>query len=69
MKPITSVPANHEVAGYMPMREEFDVEFENEAENVISSLAFLEDDPPEERGALHFLLRLLALVIAKLLRS
>ena len=49
-KPLMSVPANHEVAGFMPAREEFDVEHENEAESVISALAFLEDDPPEERG-------------------
>ena len=55
-KPLMSVPANHEVAGFMPSREEFDVEHENEAESVISALAFLDDDPPEERGRFLFFL-------------
>jgi len=36
----------------MPLRKEFETEFENEAEPVISSLSFQDDDYPEDKGCL-----------------
>ncbi|KAG0048462.1 Transcriptional adapter ada2 [Gryganskiella cystojenkinii] len=47
-KPMTSQPANHEIAGYMPGRLEFETEYENEAEHAVKDMIFSEDDPPEE---------------------
>ena len=35
----------------MPYRQEFDVEYENEAEALISQLAFTEDDSVDDIGA------------------
>lgn len=43
-KPTASVPACHEVSGYMPGRMEFDVEFENDAEQSVATMFF---DPGE----------------------
>lgn len=39
-KPSASVPACHEVTGYMPGRMEFDVEFDNEAEGTVAAMMF-----------------------------
>ncbi|EOQ99467.1 hypothetical protein E3P92_02598 [Wallemia ichthyophaga] len=39
-KPLTSVPTNHEVGGFMPGRLEFEHEIENEAEVLIKDLEF-----------------------------
>ncbi|KAG0004515.1 Transcriptional adapter ada2 [Modicella reniformis] len=47
-KPMTSQPANHEIAGYMPGRLEFETEYENEAEQVVKDMIFSEEDTPEE---------------------
>ncbi|KAF9583553.1 Transcriptional adapter ada2, partial [Lunasporangiospora selenospora] len=47
-KPMTSQPANHEIAGYMPGRLEFETEYENEAEQVVKDMVFNEEDTPEE---------------------
>jgi transcriptional adapter 2-alpha len=43
-----SAPANHEILGFMPGRREFDFEFENDAEQQIKEIEFLQDDSPEE---------------------
>ncbi|KAF9284252.1 Transcriptional adapter ada2 [Mortierella alpina] len=47
-KPMTSQPANHEIAGYMPGRLEFETEYENEAEQAVKDMLFSEEDTPEE---------------------
>ena len=39
-KPTASVPACHEVQGYMPGRLEFEIEFANEAEEAVQSMQF-----------------------------
>lgn len=44
---LSSVPANHEVQGYMPGRLEFETEIENEAEIVVKDMSF-EDDVDEK---------------------
>lgn len=41
---LQSVPANHEITGYMPGRREFETETENEAEVALKDLQFTEDD-------------------------
>jgi len=48
--PVTSQPACHEVSGYMPLRQEFDVEYDNDAEIIVSQLAFTDEDTPEDKG-------------------
>lgn len=40
IKPTASVPACHEIQGYMPGRMEFETEFDNEAEVVVKDLVF-----------------------------
>lgn len=45
----TAITSASEVLGYWPKREEFDVEYSNDAELEIAELEFLEDDTPEER--------------------
>jgi len=48
-RPLQSLPANHEVAGYMPGRKEFETEYENEAEQTVKDMVFDEfTDTPEE---------------------
>ncbi|KAJ3209305.1 Transcriptional adapter ada2 [Dinochytrium kinnereticum] len=44
----TSGPANHEIAGFMPGREEFETEFDNEAEASVKDMVFDDNEPPEE---------------------
>lgn len=39
-KPTASVPACHEIQGYMPGRMEFEVEYENEAETTVKDMFF-----------------------------
>jgi hypothetical protein len=41
---LQSVPANHEITGYMPGRREFETETENEAEIALKDLQFNEED-------------------------
>lgn len=47
----------HEIAGYMPLRVEFETEIDNEAENLVKDLQFLEEDTEQEKelklAALH----------------
>ncbi|KAF1317240.1 Tryptophan biosynthesis protein trp1, partial [Globisporangium splendens] len=38
-----------ELAGYMPLRGDFDVEYDNEAELILADMEFSEDDHPTER--------------------
>ncbi|RKP16711.1 hypothetical protein ROZALSC1DRAFT_31414, partial [Rozella allomycis CSF55] len=45
---LTSVPANHEIQGYMPLRGEFDYEQEQEAEMSVKDISFHEDDSASE---------------------
>ena len=46
--PQPSLPANHEIAGYMPLRGEFETEFENDFEAALKDFLFNEDDSPVE---------------------
>jgi len=50
LQALTSQPLCHELSGYMPYRQEFDVEYENEAEQLISQLAFTEEDSEADIG-------------------
>ncbi|KAI8924518.1 hypothetical protein BC831DRAFT_498467 [Entophlyctis helioformis] len=43
-----SQPTNHEIAGFMPGRREFELEFDNEAEQNVKDMEFNEDDSKEE---------------------
>lgn len=45
-----SAPANHDIVGFMPGRKEFELEYENEAEQIIKDLEFSENDNPQEVG-------------------
>ena len=38
-----------DLPGYMPLREDFDIEFENDAELIIADMEFSKDDHPSER--------------------
>lgn len=39
-----------ELAGYMPRRGDFDVEWDNDAENTLAEMEFSPSDPPNERA-------------------
>ncbi|KAI8902897.1 hypothetical protein BC833DRAFT_645047 [Globomyces pollinis-pini] len=43
-----SQPVNHEIAGFMPGRKEFEQDFENDAEQIVKDIEFTEDDTKEE---------------------
>jgi transcriptional adapter 2-alpha len=45
----TTITSASEILGYWPKREEFDIEFLNDAELEISELEFLDDETKEER--------------------
>jgi hypothetical protein len=45
-----SAPVNHDIAGFMPGRKEFEHEYENEAEIVIKDMEFTDQDTPQEIG-------------------
>lgn len=50
--PSSSVLAKNpgsELAGYMPLRGDFDVEYDNEAELILADMEFADDDHPTER--------------------
>ena len=49
-KPTPSVPANHEIGGYLQARYEFDIEYDADAELTIKDLEFYQDDSTEERN-------------------
>lgn len=44
-----NISTAEEIIGYWPKREEFDVEYLNEAEIEIADIDFLEEDTPDER--------------------
>lgn len=46
--PQASLPAMHEVTGYMPARGEFETEYENEFEAILKDFLFSEDDSQVE---------------------
>lgn len=48
VKPLVSNPACHEIAGFLPGRLDFDVEYENDAELSIKDLQFEPDDGESE---------------------
>lgn len=45
----TTITSASEVLGYWPKREEFDIEYLNDAELEIAELEFLDDDTPDEK--------------------
>ncbi len=47
-RPPASQPANHEIAGYMPGRREFDQDLENDAEQIVKDISFDEDDTEDD---------------------
>ncbi|KAJ2453588.1 Transcriptional adapter ada2 [Coemansia sp. RSA 2336] len=49
IKVLSSQPSNHEIAGYMPGRLEFETEWENDAEQVVKDMIITDDDTPEEQ--------------------
>ncbi|OMJ25366.1 Transcriptional adapter 2 [Smittium culicis] len=52
-KPISSQPTNHEIAGYMPGRLEFEIEYENDSEIVIKDLVFEKKLAPSIKDSLN----------------
>ncbi|KAJ3280715.1 Transcriptional adapter ada2, partial [Blyttiomyces sp. JEL0837] len=44
----TSGPANHEIQGFMPARDEFETEFDNDAEGMVKDMVFEDSDTQEE---------------------
>ncbi|TBU09422.1 Myb-like transcription factor [Hamiltosporidium magnivora] len=44
-----SNPNIHEVVNYLPLRKDFDVEYDNDAENIIKDLVFKEEDNEIEK--------------------
>lgn len=61
--PQPSVPANHEIAGYMPLRGEFETEFDNDFEGQLKDFLFVEDDSPIESRLKQSLLECYAAVL------
>lgn len=47
-RPPASQPVNHDIAGYMPGRGEFEYEFENDADQIVKDLEFNPDDSKED---------------------
>ncbi|CAJ0755945.1 18515_t:CDS:2 [Entrophospora sp. SA101] len=43
-EPMQSLPSNHEICGYMPLRKEFEMEYENDAELYIKDLEITDKD-------------------------
>jgi len=54
---LTELPGA-ELPGYMPLREDFDVEFDNDAELLLADMEFLPDDHPSERELKTQILRI-----------
>ncbi len=48
----------NELPGYLPLREDFDVEFDNDAEEILADLEFTDDDHPAERELKHEIIRI-----------
>jgi transcriptional adapter 2-alpha len=53
----TPINSASEVLGYWPKREEFDIEYLNDAELEIAELEFLDNDTPEETRLKHNVLK------------
>lgn len=47
-KPPTSAPTNHEIAGFMPGRHEFETEYDNDAEQYVKDMVFDENESEED---------------------
>lgn len=60
-----SVPANHEIAGFMPLRGEFETEWENDAELAIKDLQFTDEDTPAERNLKFAMLDIYTMVLER----
>ncbi|KAJ1853077.1 Transcriptional adapter ada2 [Coemansia sp. RSA 1822] len=58
VKVLSSQPSNHEIVGYMPGRLEFEVEYENEADQVVKDMVITEDDTAEELDLKQIVLRI-----------
>ncbi|KAJ3323657.1 Transcriptional adapter ada2 [Boothiomyces sp. JEL0866] len=58
-----SQPVNHEIAGYMPGRKEFEHEFENDAEQIVKDIEITDEDTKEEIGKSNLTLDLKATVL------
>jgi hypothetical protein len=48
-KPPTSNPIKAELGGYMPLRNEFEFPYNDQAEVPVATVKFSESDTPEER--------------------
>lgn len=60
-----SVPSNHEIAGFMPLRGEFEVEIENDAEVAIKDMQFTNEDSEAERQLKFAMLEIYAGVLER----
>ncbi|GAO49368.1 transcriptional adaptor 2 [Saitoella complicata NRRL Y-17804] len=67
-KPMASVPAMHEIQGYMPARLDFEHEFENEAEMSIKDMQFEDKLETEAPGDVDLKLATLEIYNARLTR-
>lgn len=47
-----------EILGYMPLREEFDVEYDNEAELLLAEMEFTEEDTEDEKSCKYSILEI-----------
>ena len=55
LKVVQSHAANHEIVGYMPLRQEFETELDNDAELLVKDMSFNdEEETPLERGSFSF---------------
>jgi transcriptional adapter 2-alpha len=66
--PPSTPPTPHEGAdlpGFMPLREDFDVEYENDAENLLADMEFSPDDHPSERELKLQIVRIYNLKLAE----
>ncbi|KAI5133674.1 transcriptional adapter 2-beta [Nematocida ausubeli] len=53
---VQSLPLSQEISGYMPLRQDFEVEYANDAEVVIKEVSFYKTDTPLERETKEVLL-------------
>ncbi|KAJ3035295.1 Transcriptional adapter ada2, partial [Rhizophlyctis rosea] len=49
-RPPSSTPVNSEIVGFMPGRQEFETEYENEAEQHVKDMEFTDMDTEEDRN-------------------
>lgn len=54
-----------DLPGFMPLREDFDVEYENDAENLLADMEFSPDDHPSERELKMQIIRIYNLKLAE----